>query len=577
MAICPECRAVFDDDVRTCPEHGSVLIAHDLPLGAEDALAEGTMVGEYRITHKLGSGAFGDVYAGEHPLIGKRVAVKVLNRRFAADPEMVSRFVAEARAVNKIRQRNIIDIFSFGVLADRLRQYFVMELLDGLTLGELLDRNGRLPIPTTLHIARGIAAALDAAHEAGITHRDLKPANVFLATERDGTYFPKLLDFGIAKLIGDDAAHKTGSGVVLGTPRYMSPEQARGRTADHTSDIYALGVILHEMLTGRPLFTGETPIDILLKHTAEPPPRMSSVRADLPGELDAPVLAMLAKRPKDRPATAGRAVAAFADCARELGLERVNMLPARASNAAREPSDRVETPAQTTRSAGDRELSEATALPGTGPTVSLEQSPELAATTPRLSDAPSGREQSGEFASTLAAPKPPDVGIESSSLSVSGQSGPSMVGLASVETQPRLERLGGPGRRKLIAVAMLVIAGGASIWALGRGSSEPREASAAGSGIATSGPQTALIPEPSREPTARPAAIAPSSTAAAEAEPMVPAAASAALPSAIEVRVAPRPADVAPPPPASTRAGSRSAVKPAPSQGRLDRLLGDRD
>src|SRR3954469_16131918 len=140
MAMCPECRAAYGDEVETCPEHGCALVPDDILFPVEEPLAEGTMVGEYRIDRKLGSGTFGDVYAGEHPLIGKRVAVKVLNRRFASDPEMVSRFVAEARAVNKIRQRNIIDIFSFGVLQDRQRQYFVMELLDGLTLGELLAK-----------------------------------------------------------------------------------------------------------------------------------------------------------------------------------------------------------------------------------------------------------------------------------------------------------------------------------------------------------------------------------------------------------------------------------------------------
>ena len=232
MAICPECRAGYGDDVQSCPEHGCELVPDDLLLPADVPLAAGTMVGEYRIERKLGAGTFGDVYAGEQPLIGKRVAIKVLNQRFASDPVMVSRFVAEARAVNKIRQRNIIDIFSFGVLPGLDRHYFVMELLEGLTLGELMDRSGRLPLSVVLPIVRDIAEALDAVHEAGITHRDLKPDNVFLGTERDGSYFPKLLDFGIAKLIGDEAAHRTGPGMVMGTPRYMSPEQARGKVAE---------------------------------------------------------------------------------------------------------------------------------------------------------------------------------------------------------------------------------------------------------------------------------------------------------------------------------------------------------
>src|SRR3954454_14984867 len=258
MAICPECRAGYGDDVQTCPEHGCELVPDDLFVPPADVgLVPGTMVGEYRIERKLGAGTFGDVYAGEHPLIGKRVAIKVLNQRFATDPVMVSRFVAEARAVNKIRQRNIIDIFSFGVLPGQSRHYFVMELLDGRTLGALMAERGRLPVAVVLPIIRGIADALDAVHEAGITHRDLKPDNVFLATERDGTWFPKLLDFGIAKLIDHEGSQRTSTGVVMGTPRYMSPEQARGRKVGPAADIYALGVMIHEMLTGAPVFNGE--------------------------------------------------------------------------------------------------------------------------------------------------------------------------------------------------------------------------------------------------------------------------------------------------------------------------------
>ena len=329
MAICPECRAGYSDDVQSCPEHGCELVPDDLFLPADIPLAAGTMVGEYRIERKLGAGTFGDVYAGEQPLIGKRVAIKVLNQRFASDPVMVSRFVAEARAVNKIRQRNIIDIFSFGVLPGLDRHYFVMELLDGLTLGELMHRTGRLPLSVVLPIVRDIAEALDAVHEAGITHRDLKPDNVFLGTERDGSYFPKLLDFGIAKLIGDEAAHRTGPGMVMGTPRYMSPEQARGKPADHRADIYALGVMIHEMLTSVPLFVGESSIDVLLMHATDAPPRLSSVCPDLPRELDAPVLAMLEKEPKHRPNSAGEAVAALVAVAAKLGPESVARAPSR--------------------------------------------------------------------------------------------------------------------------------------------------------------------------------------------------------------------------------------------------------
>jgi len=311
MLTCLECGATYPDGTARCPKDGFALLA-DAPL------APGTMVGEYRVDRRLGAGTFGEVYAGEQPLIGKRVAIKLLHPKFSADPEVVSRFVAEARAVNRIRHRNIIDIFSFGLLGER-RHYFVMELLDGLTLGELLARERRISVQKAIPILRGIAAALDAAHEAGVTHRDLKPDNIFLATEKDGSYFPKLLDFGIAKLVTEDMAHKTATGVAMGTPRYMSPEQVRGKKVDHRADIYALGVVIHEMLTGQPLFDGESAIDVVFKHTTDPPPAMSSVCADLPPELDAPVLAMVAKRPSARPSSAGKAVEALIDQAAMSG------------------------------------------------------------------------------------------------------------------------------------------------------------------------------------------------------------------------------------------------------------------
>ncbi|MDI1450367.1 serine/threonine-protein kinase [Polyangium sp. 6x1] len=318
MRMCPECRASYEDDVSVCPAHDAALVSPDF-FPTDDTLEPGTMVGEYRIDRKIGGGTFGDVYAGEHPLIGKKVAVKVLNRRFASDPETVSRFIAEARAVNKIRHRNIIDIFSFNTLPGG-RHYFVMEYVEGQTLAALLQQKRRLPIATALPIAQGVASALDAAHEAGITHRDLKPENVFLAAERDGSHFPKLLDFGIAKLVDDDVAHKTGSGVLLGTPLYMSPEQARGKKVDPRSDIYSLGVMIHEMLTGSVPFNGDSAMDVVLQHDTEPPPAMASVCPDLPTALDAPVLAMLEKRPRNRPASAGEAVAALVAQAAALGL-----------------------------------------------------------------------------------------------------------------------------------------------------------------------------------------------------------------------------------------------------------------
>ncbi len=301
MVVCPECRKLYPSDASECPDDGQFLVPEELLVGAkDDALEPGTMVGEYRIEQKLGAGSFGAVYAGVQPLIGKRVAVKVLHKKFASETGVVSRFVAEARVVNRIKHRNIIDVFSFGVLGDA-QPYFVMDLLDGMTLGELLRREGRLGVDEVLSILHGIADGLDAAHEAGVAHRDLKPDNIFLATEKAGGFFPKLLDFGVAKLVSDDLAQKTATGAAIGTPSYMAPEQCRGKKVDHRVDIYALGVVIHEMLTGRRLFHADSAMDVLFMHVSEPPQPMSRVCPDLPEELDAPVPGHAGEEPQGSP------------------------------------------------------------------------------------------------------------------------------------------------------------------------------------------------------------------------------------------------------------------------------------
>jgi hypothetical protein len=292
-------------------------------IGADDRdLAPGDPVGEYEIEAKIGEGGFGTVFRAQHPLIGKLVAIKVLARQYSAQPEMVSRFVAEARAVNQIRHRHIIDIFAFGQLPDG-RHYYVMELLDGEALDEHLAAVGRIPLGEAIPILRAIARALDAAHGKGIAHRDLKPENVFLAREADGTIFPKLLDFGIAKLLsaGDVSKHKTRTGSPLGTPLYMSPEQCRGRDVDHRTDIYAFGVVAFKLLTGAVPFDGESYMDILLAQINDAPPLPSSIAPELPPAVDQGILWMLQKDPAARPPNLVTAVRALEDAAVAAGFE----------------------------------------------------------------------------------------------------------------------------------------------------------------------------------------------------------------------------------------------------------------
>lgn len=276
---------------------------------AKRALADvaGQMAGEYRLRRKIGEGGFGTVYEAEHPLLKRRAAVKVLHRGTASDSDAVLRFVSEAQAANQIRSRYIVDIFSFGKLQDG-RHFYVMDLLHGEPLDCYLARQRRLSVTDTLKLLRPIAEALDSAHAAGIVHRDLKPQNIFLAWEPSGETVPKLLDFGLAKLLGESPV-RTASGTPMGTPLYMSPEQALGQKVDGRSDVYALGVLSYQLLTGELPFNGESTMAVLMAHLQQDAPRASGAHPELPAELDAPLQRMLAKDPSGRPATAGAALA----------------------------------------------------------------------------------------------------------------------------------------------------------------------------------------------------------------------------------------------------------------------------
>ena len=190
----------------------------------------GQMAGEYRLRRKLGEGAFGAVYEAEHPLLRRRAAVKVLHQVAGVDSQSVLRFISEAQAINQVKSPYIVDVFSFGKLADG-RHFYVMDLLDGEALDVHLKRERRCSVATALKLLRPIAEALDAAHAVGIVHRDLKPQNIYLAWNTAGETVPKLLDFGTAKLLDGSQVH-TMSSTTIGTPLYMSPEQARAEAVD---------------------------------------------------------------------------------------------------------------------------------------------------------------------------------------------------------------------------------------------------------------------------------------------------------------------------------------------------------
>ena len=310
MPICPSCLTKYPDSVVSCAVDGAALVPEEAFAYVDKDLVPGDQVGEYRIEGKLGEGGFGAVFRAIHPVIGKHAAVKVLSRQFSSNPQMVSRFIAEARAVNQIRHRNIIDIFAFGQLPDG-RQYYVMELLDGTPFDRYLATHNRLSLAQAMPILRGIARALDAAHGKGIIHRDLKPENVFVAFDEDGAASAKLLDFGLVKLLGGGSGggeHKTKTGTPMGTPYYMSPEQCRGVDIDRGTDTYAFGALVFQVLTGQVPFDGSSPMDVLLKHMTQDPPRASVVCPQVPALLDAPIQRMLAKEVADRPASVGEAL-----------------------------------------------------------------------------------------------------------------------------------------------------------------------------------------------------------------------------------------------------------------------------
>jgi serine/threonine-protein kinase len=263
----------------------------------------GTSIGNYQIQRLIGEGGMGKVYLAEHPGIGRQAAVKVLTPSDAADPQIVSRFITEARAANSIRHPNIVDIYDSGVL-DGGTPYIVMEFLDGETLKDALAR-GPLPLADAIDWGCQVAEALAAAHAHDVVHRDLKPENLFLIADarRLGKKQVKVLDFGIAKLQRRtfNQVHKTRTGALLGTPLYMSPEQCMSqKDIDTRTDIYSLGVILYEMVAGRRPFDSDGVYAVISMHINEPPVSPASHRPNLPRDLEAIIMQALAKAPADR-------------------------------------------------------------------------------------------------------------------------------------------------------------------------------------------------------------------------------------------------------------------------------------
>jgi serine/threonine-protein kinase len=335
MLSCPKCGRHYAEGLTVCPEDATPLRADEtiMDFVVRDPLVGYVLDEKYRLDERLGEGGMGTVYRATHLLIDRPVAVKVLHTRFVEDEAAQHRFRREARAAGRLQHPNAVAVTDFGSTAEGY-VYIVMELLEGRTLREVLADESPIAPPRAVELMMQIAAAVEAAHEGGVIHRDLKPANIFVVQGKNLPPVVKVLDFGIAKLAADsydDSAARdlTQTGVMIGTPRYMSPEQCDGEHLSPAADVYSLGIILYEMLTGATPFNGASPLAVALQHSTKPPRPPRELVPALPARLEEVVLHALAKKPEERPPDAGAFREELLATARELALVNVtaNLLP----------------------------------------------------------------------------------------------------------------------------------------------------------------------------------------------------------------------------------------------------------
>lgn len=300
VRICPACSREYPDERAHCQEDGIRLVSLDKTahLRAEQLVGQ-VVEGRYRIERVLGHGGMGTVYACRHAIVGKALAMKVLRPpRSGNNDGVLQRFIREAQTANALKSRHIIETTDFGQLPDG-PFFVVMELLEGFDLAHAM-RDNRLSVPQLVHVFTQIADTLEIVHANGIVHRDLKPDNVFLVNENGDPLFVKLLDFGIAKVLTSGSSHLTEEGMVLGTPHYMAPEQARSETIDSRADIYAYGVMMYRAFTGRLPFVADSAIGVMTRHAMDQPEPPSNFMG-IDKQLEALILRCMAKRPDERP------------------------------------------------------------------------------------------------------------------------------------------------------------------------------------------------------------------------------------------------------------------------------------
>lgn len=317
MKRCPKCQTEYADEDAFCGNDGEPLTLVEPAKQTQesekittpsvkaqeeetDPLIGSLLDGKYRIERRLGSGGMGTVYAARHKVINKQVAIKILNPDTDGDDALPERFKREAEVAASVRHPNIVEVNDFGETGNGLL-YMVMEYVAGASLRELISKEKQLSPERVVSLGCQICSAIAVVHAAGIVHRDLKPENVIIETI-DARETARVLDFGIAKML--DRIGLTRVGFVLGTPDYMSPEQASAQPLDHRSDIYSLGIILYELLSGQVPFSGPKPRQILIRHAIEMPKPIAELRSDLPEALARVCMRALEKSPAKRQQTA---------------------------------------------------------------------------------------------------------------------------------------------------------------------------------------------------------------------------------------------------------------------------------
>jgi serine/threonine-protein kinase len=323
MKVCPQCGSEYELDQRFCPKDGTALRG-----GAGGDLLGAVIADRYHVLRKLGEGGMGQVYLAEHVKMGRKSAVKVMHAAMNADPDAVARFNREASNAARISHPNVCAIYDFGETPDGTI-YLAMEFIEGESLTAVIARAGSLPPARAARITRQVADALSVAHELGIVHRDLKPDNIMVTTGRDGADLVKVVDFGIAKAAQSEAQKVTRTGLVVGTPEYMSPEQLAGEVLDGRSDLYSLALVTFNMLTGHLPFAATSAQEAMIMRLTDQPRPLAAVRPDIawPAELQRVMDRGLARETEGRYPTA-------LQFARELEAAVARMASADAREAA---------------------------------------------------------------------------------------------------------------------------------------------------------------------------------------------------------------------------------------------------